>query len=147
MIAIADGEVSFDDGLVLRAHAPIADFTAFAVAARSLPVHGWCQHRLGVHLSDKGAFDVEVTTGADERVEAIFLSHTHPFYEAETPNDSERRAFHEGVVAADLKGEWEFSWGQVLCRLNTDLNRDFLIVVYHKRSAHGGIASEHAPLD
>jgi hypothetical protein len=60
------------------------------------------------------------------------MAHVHPFYEALTPEDAERRAYHEGIVATDLKGQREFAWGYVLCKLDPVANRDWLVVVYHQ---------------
>jgi len=63
-----------------------------------------------------------------ERV--LLLAHTHPFYQADTPDDSERRAFHEGIISSDLAGQREFSWGQVFCRLDNKSNKDWLVLAY-----------------
>ncbi|MDR3403499.1 MAG: hypothetical protein P4L99_13460 [Chthoniobacter sp.] len=73
---------------------------------------------------------MEVATGLESRVEGVFLCHRHPFYDAATPDDSERRVFHEGVIAADLFGQQEFPWGHVFCRLDRATNRDWLVVIY-----------------
>jgi len=134
MIIPSTGEVSFPDGLRITAHstmAPLLDAVPSGmVSTRSLPVPGWNRHILGEHTASYGAFTVEVVTGSEHRVEGVFLSHSHLFYLASTPEDSERRAFHEGIIASDLRGQREFSWGHVFCRLETQHNRDWLVVIY-----------------
>jgi hypothetical protein len=60
----------------------------------------------------------------------VLLAHQHNYYEATTPRDAERRAFHDGVISADLAGQREFSWGQVFCRLETKSNKDWLVLAY-----------------
>ncbi len=130
MISPHDGEVGFEDGLCIRGHAPLRRFGEFVVSSRNLPVPGWTQHVLGLHRSEHGDFQVEVSVGTERRVEALFLSHRHPFYEPETPEDSERRAYHEGVIIIDLRGQKEFGWGHVFCRFNPLVKCDWLVVVY-----------------
>jgi hypothetical protein len=133
MIAPSTGEVSFTDGLRITAHSLIQSLprvTLENITSHELPVKGWSQHHLGEHPSSVGPFAVEAVTGMEHRVEGVFLSHAHSFYEATTPEDSERRAFHEGIIASDLCGQREFSWGQVFCRLDKRANRDWLIVIY-----------------
>ncbi len=135
MIAPSTGEVGFADGLCITAHALIvpllASLPAETVSERPLPVAGWRQHRLGEHTSSGfGAFTVQLATSDEQRVEAVFLSHNHSFYLAGTPEDSERRAFHEGVIATDLVGQREFPWGYVFCIFNRDANRSWLAVIY-----------------
>ena len=133
MILPSTGEIDFTDGLRITAHAliqPLLRNTRRPVWSCALPVEGWNQHFLGEHPSSFGRFEVEVATGAEDRVEGVFLRHVHPFYEAATPEDSERRAFHEGVIATDLCGQREFSWGHVFCRFKREGNRDALVVIY-----------------
>ena len=133
MIVPSTGEISFTDGLRITAHAliqPLLRTTPGPVSSRALPVEGWNQHHFGEHPSSFGRFEVEVATGAADRVEGVFLRHLHPFYDPATPEDSERRAFHEGVIASDLRGQREFSWGHVFCRLKKEENRDALVVIY-----------------
>ena len=60
------------------------------------------------------------------------LSHQHSFYEHDTPGDADRRTFHEGVISAELAGQREFSWGEVLCRFEPTLNQDWLVIAYHR---------------
>ena len=60
----------------------------------------------------------------------FLLSHFHSFYRSDTPADAERRAFHEGVISADLGGQREFSWGRMYCRFNPATNKDLLIAAY-----------------
>lgn len=133
MILPSTGEISFTDGLRITAHAliqPLLRSTPGSVSSRALPVEGWNQHLLGEHPSSFGQLDVEVATGAEHRVEGVFLRHVHPFYDPATPEDSERRAFHEGIIATDLRGQREFSWGHVFCRFKKQENRDALVVIY-----------------
>jgi hypothetical protein len=139
MIAPETGEVAFDDGLWISAHICtsrlLPTLATGSVNVRSLPIEGWLQHTLGTHSCGFGAFDVEVTTGIERRVEAVFLSHRHSFYDVAAEDDSERRAFHEGVIATDLLGQREFSWGHVFCRLDRKAVRDWLVVIYSPFSA------------
>lgn len=58
----------------------------------------------------------------------------HSFYERGTPDDAERRAFHEGVIHSDLGGQKEFSWGEVICHLARRTNKDWLIVGYSREA-------------
>ena len=87
---------------------------------------------MGFHDSHHGTFEVEVLTHGPERVYVVMLSHQHPFYEPGTPEDSERRAFHEGVISVDLSGQREFTWGEVRCRLDAKANKDWLVVSYRR---------------
>jgi hypothetical protein len=139
MITPVTGEVSFDDGLRIAAHTLITSLLgllpASQVSARPLPIKGWRQYNLGEHSSDFGKFAVEVVTSFERRVEGVFLSHCHEFYDATTPDDAERRVFHESVIAADLFGQREFPWGHVFCRLDPQANRDWLVVIYSPFSA------------
>lgn len=41
-----------------------------------------------------------------------------------------RIAFPESVIGSDLPGQREFSWGEAFCRLDTEHNKDWLIIVY-----------------
>jgi len=102
---------------------------------RPLPIPGWQQHMLGEHTSSFGTFSVEVATGFEHRVEGVFLSHSHSFYTTASQDDSERRAFHDGVIASDLFGQQEFPWGHVFCRLDYQSNRDWLVIIYSPFSA------------
>ena len=58
------------------------------------------------------------------------LAHEHPFYKQSTRGDAERRVFHEGIVSSELAGQREFSWGEVLCRLDKHANKDWLVLAY-----------------
>ena len=130
MISPVNGEVDFDDGLRVAAHAPLALISPSVVSSCELPVPGWSQHILGLHPSNHGDFQVEASLDKERRVAAVFLGHRHPFYQADTPEDSERRAYHEGVILLDLFGQKEFSWGHVFCRFNPLHRLDWLVVVY-----------------
>jgi hypothetical protein len=135
MIAPDTGEVGFHDGLRIRADDPLSALVetlgeAEPLPTLPLPIPGWHQHRLGLHAGDRGTFEVELVSGPAGRVHLVFLAHSHPFYLPATPEDSERRAYHEGVIAADLRGQHEFSWGEVFQRLEIDGRKDWLIVSY-----------------
>lgn len=129
MISRITGEVKFENLLITpQAIVPVG----LRQKTRALPVPGWSRHQLGVHQSDLGAFDVEVLSDADGRVQLALLAHAHPFYERGTPGDAERHAFHEGIIDSELAGQREFSWGEVLCRLDQHANKDWLVVAYNQ---------------
>ncbi|MBI5821205.1 MAG: hypothetical protein HZA88_19720 [Verrucomicrobia bacterium] len=133
MIAPSTGEISFTNGLRIRAHSsiqPLLHTASATVLSSVLSVEGWHQHLLGDHPSNFGHFAVEVSTGTDKRVEAVYLSHAKLFYKTATREDSERRAFHELVIASDLHGQLKFPWGHVFCCLDKQANRDWLVVIY-----------------
>ncbi|CAN5693578.1 hypothetical protein BH09VER1_BH09VER1_04310 [soil metagenome] len=125
-----------------------------AVTRKRLPVKGWHQYLLYDHPSPFGPFSVEVVTSDEQRVAGVFLSHVHTFYERNTPEDTERRAFHDGVIATELLGQREFSWGHVFCRVDHKENRDWLVVIYspfshvplHRHEIYRALsAHEHPP--
>src|SRR5665213_1420573 len=118
MIVSSTGEIGFADGFSLGPHAQITALQSYELKRRAIPVKGWNQVEMGVHPSDQGDFEIEISSGPENRVEAVFLSHNHSFYEADTPEDNERRVFHEGVIARDLRGQHEFSWGNVFTKLD-----------------------------
>jgi hypothetical protein len=60
----------------------------------------------------------------------VLVSHCHPFYEPGTPDDSERRVFHENILATDLQGQKEFPWGHAFCRVDPKENQDWLVLMY-----------------
>lgn len=135
MINRATGEVSFQSGLHICPHRPVhASFAqgqdASKIQSRKLPLKGWKRQVLGLHTSDHGTFEVEALTAEEDRVYLVLLSHSHNFYEKDTPGDAERRAFHEGVISSDLAGQTEFTWGEVHCRLESMLNQDWLVIAY-----------------
>lgn len=123
MIATTNGEIYFRDGLVISAQASVDDlvrsldrprllaFRATAVPVPDFP--SWHQHALGVHPSDHGWFEVEVTSGPDRRVHAVHLRHVER-KAAETSEPPVEDALHrlEGVLKADLRGQTEFNWGR-----------------------------------
>lgn len=126
MINRATGEVSFQSGLHIAPHRPIES----PHETRPLSLKLWKRHILGTHNSEHGTFEVEALSEAEERILLVLLAHRHPFYEPGTPEDAERRAFHEGVISKDLAGQREFTWGEVLCRLETSRNKDWLVIAY-----------------
>lgn len=93
MISQLNGEVDFEDGLRIGAHARIAVLAESVVRSRDFPVPGWWLHDLGVHPSDHGDFKVEACAGGEARVEALFLSHCHSFYE-----EARRRTLSAGHI-------------------------------------------------
>jgi hypothetical protein len=127
MISRSTGETTFE-GLRILPQAPVEPGVAQQI--RPLPVAGWFRHMLGIRNSDHGAFEVEAVSDPKHRIQVLLLSHAHPFYLANTPEDAERRAFHEGVISSDLTGQREFSWGQVFCRLDSKFNKDWLVLAY-----------------
>lgn len=139
MIAPSNGEVSFKDGLCIKPFAVMREVLsllpdASRTQSRELPIQGWRQFKLGMHESNHGAFEVETSVGSEDRVEAVFLSHCHSFYDMSANGDPERRIFHEGVIATELRGQREFSWGYVFCKLERTKNRDWLVVVFNPYS-------------
>jgi len=129
MISRIAGEVKFEDLLIVP-HEVLP--STRAQKSHSLPIPGWSAHQLGVHRSDLGAFELEVLSDAAERIQLVLLAHAHPFYERSTQDDAERRAFHEGIVNSELAGQREFSWGEVLCRLDKHANKDWLVLAYNQ---------------
>lgn len=130
MINPVTGEVSFRNGFHISPHQPIGSHHR----THSLSVRGWKQHILGSHDSEHGTFEVEALSSEEDRVQMVLLAHQHPFYEAGTPGDSDRRAFHEGVISVDLAGQREFSWGEVVCRYVVDRNKDWLVIAYNRNA-------------
>jgi hypothetical protein len=128
MINRVTGEVSFRSGLHIAPHQAIE----LPHKARSLSLKGWKRHLLGFQSSEHGTFEVEALSTGEDRIHIVLLAHQHSFYERGTPGDAERRAFHEGVISADLGGQREFSWGEVVCRLNSIFNTDWLVVAYNR---------------
>ena len=108
--------------------------SSLRVKTQKLSLQEWKRHILGTHLSEHGTFEVEALSAHDDCVHVVLLSHLHPFYEPTTPEDAERRAFHEGVVNTDLGGQKEFSWGEVICRLEQPANKDWLVVAYNREA-------------
>jgi hypothetical protein len=131
------GEVNFRSGLHIRPHCSVQSFfakreDASEIKSWTLPLKGWKRHILGFHDSDHGTFEVEVLSAEEDRVYVALLSHSHSFYERGTPGDAERRTFHEGVISSDLGGQKEFTWGEVLCRLEPTFNQDWLVIAYSR---------------
>lgn len=129
MILPATGEVIFSDGLHFSPHEPLSVSSGTPRRPFGL-VRGWSKYVLGKHSSDHGEFEVEVVCDTGRRIETVAVAHIHPFYERETAGDSERHAYHEGIIATDLRGQREFSWGMALSCLDTRANKDWLVVVY-----------------
>lgn len=139
MINRVTGEIDFRSGLRILPHCSIQSLSVgsgapLKVQTQKLSLKNWNRHVLGSHASEHGAFEVEALSVDDDCVHVVLLSHQHPFYESGTPEDTERRAFHDGVVGSDLGGQREFTWGEVLCRLETPANKDWLVVAYNRES-------------
>jgi hypothetical protein len=138
MISRVTGEVDFRSGLRIIPHCSIQLLSAgsessLKVETRKLSLKGWKRHVLGLHDSEHGTFEVEALS-SDDCVYVVLLSHRHPFYEKGTFGDAERRAFHEGVVTSDLGGQREFAWGEIIHRLESIFNLDWLVVAYSRES-------------
>ena len=130
MINRVTGEISFKSGLHILPHRAIES----AHKTQPLSLKSWKRHILGFHSSEHGTFEVEALSTEQERIQVVLLAHKHPFYEPGTAEDVERRAFHEGVISKDLTGQREFSWGEVLCRLEARCNKDWLVVAYDRNA-------------
>lgn len=130
MINRVTGDVSFRSGLHISPHRVIES----SHEKRPLSLKPWRRHVLGNHASEHGTFEVEALTLDDDRVQLVLLSHQHSFYESGTPEDADRRVFHEGVIASELGGQREFSWGEVICRFDRPLNQDWLVIAYKKQA-------------
>ena len=114
MISRVTGQVSFCDDLQIQPHIRLS--ACHIQDSREFMVPGWSGCHLGIHRSDHGEFDVTAIVDPEYRLQLVLLSHVHPFYRPDTPRDGERRAFHEGVIGADLGGQREFTWGRMYCR-------------------------------
>jgi hypothetical protein len=139
MINQVTGEIDFRDGLRILPHCSVQSLSADSgsspkVKTQKLSLDGWKRHALGFHVSEHGTFEVEALSAENKRIHVVLLSHRHPFYEKGTPEDADRRAFHEGVVSSDLGGQKELAWGEVIFRLETTSNQDWLVVAYHRES-------------
>jgi hypothetical protein len=130
MINRVTGEISFRSGLHIIPHRAIES----SHRTKPLSLKSWKRHILGFHSSEHGKFEVEALSTEEERIQIVLLAHQHSFYESGTPEDAERRAFHEGVISKDLAGQREFSWGEVLCRLEARYNKDWLVVAYDRNA-------------
>jgi hypothetical protein len=131
MISRTTGEAAFA-GLRIVPHGILcAELSRDSVL---LPVAGWSRHSLGVYEADLGAFEIEVICDGFKRIQMVLMSHRHPFYDPNTPRDSERQAFHEGVISRDLSGQREFSWGEALCSFNPKANQAWLVLAYNREA-------------
>jgi hypothetical protein len=87
---------------------------------------------LGLHESDHGKFEVEALSREEDRILLVMLSHQHSFYERDTPADADRRTFHGDIISAELTGQREFLWGEVICRFEPISNQDWLVTAYNR---------------
>jgi len=133
MISSLTGEIFFSDGWQVQPQEPVD--TGCILASKKLPIPEWQLHDAGVHGSEYGEFEVGVVSGPDGRVSVVTLTHRHPFYEETTKADGERRVYHEGILAKDLKGQREHPWGEAFCRFDAQDHRDRIILAY-TRGAH-----------
>ena len=138
MINRVTGEIDFGDGFRIVPHRAVSSLATarerpVKVRTQKLSLGDWKRHVLGNHSSEHGNFEVEALSADDDCIHVVLLSHQHRFYEAGTPEDAERRAFHEGVVNSDLGGQREFTWGEVICRLEMPAQRDWLVVAYSRQ--------------
>lgn len=135
MINRATGEVGFRSGLHVAPHCLVTELVALPgigpkIRTQFLPLNGWKRLVFGSHDSEHGTFEVEALSSDGDRIQIVLLAHEHGFYEPNTPEDAERRAFHDGVIHSDLAGQQEFSWGEVLHRLEIKPNKDWLVIAY-----------------
>jgi hypothetical protein len=139
MISRVTGEIDFRSGLRILPHCSVQALSvgserSVKVETQKLSLKDWKRHVLGFHVSEHGTFEVEALSADDDCVHVVLLSHRHPFYESRTLEDAERRAFHEGVVSSDLGGQKEFTWGEVIYRLEAASNKDWLIIAFNRES-------------
>jgi len=135
MIDRATGEVDFQSGLHFAPHCLVEKLVTLAgtgtkFKTQTLLLKGWKRHLLGAHDSEHGTFEVEALSSGGDRIQVVLLAHQHAFYEPNTPEDAERRAFHDGVIHSDLAEQREFSWGEVRHRLELKPNKDWLVIAY-----------------
>jgi len=140
MINRATGGIDFRTGLHIRPHCPVASLNSGRTVpqmlkSQRLPMEDWTRHVLGCHDSEFGTFEVEALSADEGRVHLVLLAHKHAFYDPRTPDDAERRVFHEGVISSDLAGQREFTWGDVLCRLESAANKDWLVIAYRREAS------------
>jgi len=136
MINRVIGEVFFQDNFHIAPHCTIQ----FSHPTQTLSLRGWNRHILGFHQSEHGRFEVEALSAEQDRVQIVLLAHQRSFYEPGTPATADQRAIHEGVINSDLAGQRKFPWGEVVCRLETACNKDWLVkdwlVIAYNREAH-----------
>ncbi|MDR3405784.1 MAG: hypothetical protein P4L99_25085 [Chthoniobacter sp.] len=134
MISPVTGEVVFDDGLHFAPHEELTE--RHIRDARShllLPTPGWTHHVLGTHSGSRGRFEVEAVSDRDSRIQVVLLSSAAPplpVLRAAASEHSEHRMHHECVIGVDLFGQREFPWGEVFCRFDPALHKDWLVIAY-----------------
>jgi hypothetical protein len=131
MIAPATGEVRFHDSLTIVALCPVQFLICERPGTTFKKLHTSERKWQGMHPSEHGVFEVEVVSGSDDRVHAVFLAHVDP-QQRSRGGELERGDLHEQVIAIDLKGQKEFSWGEVGCRLSEAGKKEWLVVAYGK---------------
>jgi hypothetical protein len=131
MISATTGEIVLANGVIFTPQCGLLEeHLVHLVDHHELSVPGWTLHVLGEHESDHGTFEVQAVSDPECRIQTVLLSHVHPFYGEETPEDDERQVFHEGVLETDLGGQREFWWGEAFCRVDGSSNKDWLVVAY-----------------
>jgi hypothetical protein len=131
MIAPHNGEVCFSDGIVIRAHTPIWKLP-LQPEVLGQSDFGWVYFTAGRHESEHGTFELELACSHLDALEIflVVLWSVEPFFEETSAQDRERAIFHEGILARDLRGQREFSWGEAFCKYNRKSYRSCLNVVY-----------------
>ena len=137
MINRTTGEVGFKSGLHIVPHCLAEALPTIAEGKikprnHNLSLEGWKRHVFGFHISEHGTFEVEALSSDGDRIQVVLLAHQHPFYEPGTPEDADRRTFHEGVISSDLAGQREFTWGEVLHLLESRPNKNWLVIAYSR---------------
>lgn len=136
MINPVTGELNFDQ-LVLKPHQlkQEIDFDwqrlrSDIVAKANNPTHGFTTLFFATVSKDYGEFDTQLTFDPDNHFVLATLCHQHEFYVSGTLEDSERRAFHDSIVAKDLNGQTDFGWGQIRHFFCDQLEIDYLAIIY-----------------
>jgi hypothetical protein len=128
MINRVTGEVSFLDGFHILPYQTVQS----PHRTRALTLAEWQRHFFGIHPSPYGKFEVEALSREQGLIQIVFLAHQHPFYDSGTPEDADRRTAHEGIISSELAGQKQFSWGEVLCRLQLVSNKNWLVAAYNR---------------
>jgi hypothetical protein len=113
MINHMTGEVVFQTGFHISPHCSYFSLWhqregLLSIKTQQLSLEKWKRHVFGLHASEHGTFELEALS-VNDHINVVLLSHSHEFYEPNTPGDAERRVFHEGVISTDLGGQREFS--------------------------------------
>ncbi len=140
MINRTTGEVSFRSGLYFTPHCSLESLAQNVGGGTKVKTHrlsfkGWKRHVFDLHQSEHGTFEVEALAEEDDCIQIVLLAaHQRAFADLKTQGDVEGRAFHEEVIHSDLAGQREFSWGEVVCRLDSRSSKDWLIIAYSREA-------------